>query len=61
MKEVLKMTFQEPKFEVVKLDMEDVIVTSNCPDTISQSRPSVQTCSEGAIQDQECGDPKLNW
>lgn len=55
------MTFQEPKFEVVKLDMEDVIVTSNCPDTISQSRPSVQTCSEGAIQDQECGDPKLNW
>lgn len=55
------MIFQEPTFEVVKLNMEDVIVTSNCPTVATQSRPSVQTCSTGAVQDEDCDDPTKNW
>lgn len=63
------MIFKEPKVELIQLEMADVIVTSGCnqetdqcPVGASKERPSVQTCSEGASQDQECpGEQTAMW
>lgn len=62
------MFFQEPRVEIVEINMEDVIVTSGCngqtdacPDVASHEKPSVQTCSTGAMQDESCDDPLKNW
>ena len=55
------MMIQEPTLEVVEINMEDIVTASNCATTASQSKPSVQTCSSGAVQDENCSDPTINW
>ncbi len=66
------MVFQEPELEYVEIEVNNILETSLmcedpaaqtyvCPTVATQSRPSVQTCSDGAMQDEDCDNPSINW
>ena len=53
------MVFEEPKVELIEIDMNNVIATS-CTSS-ANATPSMQGCSSGSAHEESCADELHDW